>query len=320
MYQEPLFLQPVFKERIWGGQKLSTAFNYEIPYKHTGEAWVISAHPNGPSQIKNGELAGKTLLDAWEHQGQLFNKPANNNEAYPLLIKILDAATDLSVQVHPDDTYAREVEKQPYGKTECWYVLSADEDAEIICGHHAQTRDELKKMVADGNWEDLLRRVPVKAGDFIYVPSGTIHAIGKGLVILETQQSSDITYRVYDYDRTDAEGNTRELHLDAAVEVTTVPHKTPAYDQNVEEIEGLTTKRLVTEKYFTVYHWNLDGEVNQTRTVDFLQVSLVEGQATLTIDGKTYDIKKGDHFIIPATINDFHLSGKAEFLVSYPTA
>ncbi|CQR45854.1 Putative mannose-6-phosphate isomerase YvyI [Paraliobacillus sp. PM-2] len=319
MYQEPLFLQPVFKERIWGGQKLKTAFNYDIPYEHTGEAWVISAHPNGPSQIKNGELAGKTLLDAWEQYGELFNKSVDNNEAYPLLIKILDADADLSVQVHPDDTYAREVEDQPYGKTECWYVLSADEDAEMICGHHAQTRDELKQMIADGNWDHLLRRVPVQAGDFIYVPSGTIHAIGKGLVVLETQQSSDITYRVYDYDRTDAEGNTRELHLDAAIEVTSIPHETPDYDQKVEEIEGLTAKRLVTEKYFTVYHWDLDGEVNQTRTVDFLQVSLVEGQATLTMNEKTFDIKKGDHFVIPATINDFHLSGKAEFLVSHPT-
>lgn len=319
MYQEPLFLEPVFKERIWGGQKLNTEFNYAIPNEPIGEAWVISAHPNGPSKIINGEFAGKTLLDVWGQQGELFNKEANNNEAFPLLTKILDAAADLSVQVHPDDTYARDVEGEPYGKTECWYVLSAEEGAEIVCGHHAEMKDELAKMVEEGKWDDLLRRVPVKAGDFIYVPSGTIHAIGAGLVILEVQQSSDITYRVYDYDRTDAEGNTRELHLDSSVEVTTVPHHTPDYDQVVEELDGLTAKRLVTENYFTVYHWDLDGEVSQTRTVDFLQVSVVDGQADLTIDGKTFTIKKGDNFIIPATITDFHLSGKAECLVSYPT-
>ncbi len=319
MYKEPIFLQPVFQERIWGGQKLKTEFNYDIPFERTGEAWVISAHQNGPSVIKNGELAGKTLKDAWEQQGELFNKSADNDEAYPLLIKILDADDDLSVQVHPNDTYAREVENQPYGKTECWYVLAADEGAEIVFGHHAQTRDELKQMAADGNWDELLRRVPAKAGDFVYVPSGTIHAIGKGIVILETQQSSDITYRVYDYDRTDAEGNKRELHLAAAIDVTTVPHQTPDYDQKEEMIDGLTAKRLVSESYFTVYHWELDGEATQTRTADFLQVSLVEGHATITVDGKTFDLNKGDHFIIPATVTDFHLAGQAEFLVSYPT-
>lgn len=319
MYQEPLFLQPVFQERIWGGQKLQSEFHYHIPYERTGEAWVISAHPNGPSVIKNGSLADKTLKEAWEQHGELFNKAVDNDEAYPLLIKILDAANDLSVQVHPDDTYAREVENQPYGKTECWYVLSAEPGAEIIFGHHAETREQLKQMIAEGKWDDLLRRVPVKAGDFVYVPSGTIHAIGKGIVILETQQSSDITYRVYDYDRTDAQGNTRELHLDSAVEVTTVPHQTPDYKQTQETIGGLTAKRLVTETYFTVYHWELAGEAHQSRTADYLQISLVEGEATITVAGKVFDIQKGDHFIIPATVDEFHLSGNAEFLVSYPS-
>src|SRR5690606_31738382 len=150
-------------------------------------------------------------------------KPGDVRE-YPLLVKILDAADDLSVQVHPNDSYAREVEGVPYGKTECWYVLSAEEGAELVLGHHAKTREELVQMMDQGEWDKLLRRIKVKAGDFIYVPSGTIHAIGKGIVILETQQSSDITYRVYDYDRRDSMGNKRELHLDRAREVTLVPH------------------------------------------------------------------------------------------------
>ncbi|GGM28386.1 mannose-6-phosphate isomerase, class I [Paraliobacillus quinghaiensis] len=319
MYNEPIFLNPAFQERIWGGKKLKTEYNYDIPYEHTGEAWVISAHPNGPSIITNGPLAGKTLKDAWEQKGELFNKAADNNEVYPLLIKILDAANDLSVQVHPDDTYAREVEKQPYGKTECWYVLSADAGAEIIFGHHAQTREELEQMVDEGKWDELLRRVPVKAGDFVYVPSGTIHAIGKGIVILETQQSSDITYRVYDYDRTDAQGNTRELHLDAAIEVTTVPHQTPNYDQLEEVTGGLKAKRLVTEKYFTVYHWDLDGATEKEKDADFLQVSVVEGKAKIIVDGKAFAIEKGDHFVIPATVDTYQFNGQAEFLVSYPS-
>lgn len=320
MYKEPIFLTPVFQERIWGGQKLQTEFNYQIPFEHTGEAWVISAHPNGPSIIKNGPLEGKSLKDAWEQHGDLFNRKTSNDEAYPLLIKILDANNDLSVQVHPDDIYAREVENQPYGKTECWYVLSADDDAEIIFGHHASTRDELKQMVADGAWDNLLRRVPVKEGDFVYVPSGTIHAIGKGIVILETQQSSDITYRVYDYNRTDAEGNTRELHLDAAIDVTTVPHQTPNFDQTEEINDGLTAKRLVEEKYFTVYHWNLDGAVKKELDVDFLQISVLKGQAEITVEGRVFKIKKGENFVVPATVERYQIEGQAEFIVSYPSS
>ncbi|QDP41995.1 mannose-6-phosphate isomerase, class I [Radiobacillus deserti] len=317
MYNEPMFLKPVFQERIWGGQKLNTEFGYDIPYARTGEAWVISAHPNGPSEILNGPLQGKTLKEAWENHGELFGRSQDQTGEYPLLIKILDAANDLSVQVHPDDAYAREVENQPYGKTECWYVLQAEEGAEIIFGHHASTKEEFEQMVADGRWDSLLRKVPVQAGDFIYVPSGTIHAIGKGIVILETQQSSDITYRVYDYDRTDGQGNTRELHLDSAIAVSTVPHKEVEVEQEVSYFGGLTSKRLVKEQYFTVYHWDLDGEADMTMDDDFLQVSVVEGQGWITVDGKVQEIQKGDHFILPNGVHHYHLAGQLECVVSH---
>ncbi|ASN04313.1 mannose-6-phosphate isomerase, class I [Virgibacillus necropolis] len=317
MYNEPIFLQPVFQERIWGGKKLRTEFNYPITSENTGEAWVISAHPNGPNRIANGPSEGKTLADIWKENGELFNKSSTNTEDYPLLVKILDANADLSVQVHPDDKFASEVEGQPYGKTECWYVLSADSDAEIILGHHANSRDELEQMLDSGQWEGLLQRIKVQAGDFIYVPSGTIHAIGKGIVILETQQSSDITYRVYDYDRVGADGQTRELHLDRAKEVTTVPHQPAGVHQTVKTIEGLTIKKLVKEKYFTVYHWQLDGKVNQRLENDFLQVSVIEGKAEITVDGNTFTIEKGSNFILPYTVKEYELSGNAEFVVSH---
>jgi mannose-6-phosphate isomerase len=318
MYKnEPIFLQPVLQERIWGGKKLHTEFQYEIPSEQTGEAWVISAHPNGPSVIKNGPLEGKTLADAWNEQGELFNKQSGNDEEYPLLVKILDAADDLSVQVHPNDQFAREVEGVPYGKTECWYVVSAEEGAELVLGHHAQTQEELAQMVEQGEWDKLLRRVKVKAGDFVYVPSGTIHAIGKGIVILETQQSSDITYRVYDYDRTDAAGNKRELHLERSIQVTTVPHQDAEVEQTETTIGGLVEKKLVKEQYFTVYHWNLNGEATREQTADFLQVSVLNGQATLTINGQNYDIQKGTHFILPNGIGEYSISGQAELIVSH---
>lgn len=233
-------------------------------------------------------------------------------------MKILDANDDLSVQVHPDDKYAREKEDQPYGKTECWYVISAEEDAEIVLGHHASSKSEFEQMVRNGNWNQLLRSVKVKAGDFVYVPSGTIHAIGKGIVILETQQSSDITYRVYDYDRKDDKDNTRELHLESAIDVTTAPHQEPIVDQQIKQLGDITSKKLVQETYFTVYHWQLDGEVDTQVMSDFLQVSILEGNAIMTVNDNHYKINKGDHFILPATIKKYSLSGKAEFIVSHP--
>ncbi|WP_060681718.1 mannose-6-phosphate isomerase, class I [Virgibacillus halodenitrificans] len=318
MYHEPIFLEPVFQERIWGGEKLKEKYGYPIPSKQTGEAWVISAHPNGPSQIKNGPLKGKTLAEAWEDYGKLFNKDTDNKEEYPLLVKLLDANANLSVQVHPDDTYAREVEGVLYGKTECWYVVSAESEAELIIGHHATSRDELQQMMQSGEWDALLKRVPVQAGDFVHVPSGTIHAIGSGIVILETQQSSDITYRVYDYDRTDAAGNKRDLHLEKAAQVTTVPDNRAALIEHAEDKQGdLSIKRLVEDPYFTVEHWKLNGATENKLEVDFLQVSVLEGKGDIIVEGKTFNLEKGMHFILPHTVKDYRFDGELELVVSW---
>ncbi|WP_339148921.1 MULTISPECIES: mannose-6-phosphate isomerase, class I [unclassified Sutcliffiella] len=317
---QPIFLQPVFQERVWGGIKLHTEFDYHLPTESIGEAWVISAHPNGPSIIENGPLKGKTLMDAWMGHGELFNRKEDNKEEYPLLVKLLDAADDLSVQVHPNDEFARDIEGVPYGKTECWYVLSAEEGAEIVLGHRAPTKEKLAHMIDNGQWETLLRRVKVKAGDFIYVASGTIHAIGKGILLLETQQSSDVTYRVYDYDRMDASGEKRALHLEESKEVTTVPDSGASFSNEQHEEnrnDGLIEKKLVEAPYFTVYHWMLDGTVKRKMTHDFLQVSVVEGRGEITIEGEKFLFKKGSHFIIPFVIKDYTLKGVAEFIVSH---
>lgn len=314
MYREPIFLKPVFQERIWGGEKLKQEYNYDIPSKHTGEAWVISAHPNGPNVIENGFLAGKTLAEAWNNYGELFNK---KQEDYPLLVKVLDANDNLSVQVHPDDTFAREVENQPYGKTECWYVLSAEPDAELVLGHHAKTQEEFEKMMDHEEWDQLLNKVKVKAGDFFYVPSGTIHAIGEGVVILEIQQSSDITYRVYDYDRIDADGNKRELHLERSKQVATVPHQQIKLARDVQQSDGLKITTLVQDEHFSVYHWQLNGKAEQELTTDFLQISVIEGKAELTTTESTVYVEKGDHFILSYGMGAYRLSGEAEMIVSH---
>ncbi|MFD1359048.1 mannose-6-phosphate isomerase, class I [Fictibacillus halophilus] len=318
MYNEPIFLKPVFKDRIWGGTKLREEFGYDIPSETTGECWGISAHSNGPSEVVNGPLNGKTLDQVWDEHRELFAD--QEGEDFPLLIKILDAKTDLSVQVHPDDSYAREVEGEAFGKTECWYVIDCEPGAELVYGHHAGSKLQFEEMVSDNRWNELLRKVAIKPGDFVYVPNGTIHAIGAGTMILETQQSSDITYRVYDYDRRDDAGNTRELHIDKSIEVAMIPHQDADFEPVLSANDDLKIEKLIKENYFTVYHWNLEGSVLAVENPSYLLVSVLEGEGELKIDDQsTSAFKKGDHFIVPSTVKNFGMSGNAKFIVSHPT-
>ncbi len=314
---EPLFLQPIFKERIWGGTKLKEEFHYEIPSSQTGECWAISAHKNGQSTVKNGLYEGISLDEVWEEHPELFGH--YHSEVFPLLTKILDANRDLSVQVHPDDTYAQEHEgNHEFGKTECWYIIDCEPGAELIFGHHAQTRDELKQMIQSGKWDELLRKVRIKPGDFFYVPSGTIHALCEGTLVLETQQSSDTTYRVYDYDRVDAEGNTRDLHLDQAIEVTNVPHEDNELSFMEEQRTGAVITTLVESEFFSVYKYVLDGAGSFKQDSYFQLLSVIDGEATMTVGGETYKVHKGDHFILTSQIEEFTLDGDASIIVSHP--
>ncbi|WAA12518.1 mannose-6-phosphate isomerase, class I [Fervidibacillus halotolerans] len=314
--KEPLFLQPVFQERIWGGTALRDVYGYEIPSDRTGECWAISGHPNGQSIVKNGAFAGKTLGELWGSNRELFGNL--EGDVFPLLTKILDANADLSVQVHPDDAYAKEHENGELGKTECWYIIDCKEGAELVFGHTAKTKEEFVHQIEAGNWDQLLRRVPIKKGEFFYVPSGSIHALCEGTLVLETQQSSDTTYRVYDYDRTDANGNKRELHLDKAIDVTTIPHQDPQLNITTEKREGAEITTFVQAQYFSVYKWDIDGDLHYTQTHPFLLMSALSGDGSLEIDGKTYRVKKGDHFIIPATVHQFTMKGELELIVAHP--
>jgi Phosphomannose isomerase len=313
--QSPIFLKPVFKDRIWGGTNLRTHFHYKIPTETTGECWAISAHPHGQSIVAGGKFKGKTLGELWDNHRELFG--GIKGDRFPLLTKILDANNDLSVQVHPDDEYAKKHENGELGKTECWYIIDCSENAEIIYGHHAKTKEELVSMIQSGKWDQLLRRVKIKPGDFFYVPSGTIHAICKGTLILETQQSSDTTYRVYDYDRVDANGNKRELHLKQAIEVATVPHKDYTIERSVEVKEGATITTFIKNEFFSVYKWEIDGEGKFVQNHPFLLASVIEGDGELTHDGRSYTLKKGAHFILPNQTGDFAIKGKCVLIVSH---
>jgi mannose-6-phosphate isomerase len=304
-----LFLEPVFKERIWGGKKLNTRFGYDLPYEKTGECWAISAHPNGSSIIKNGRFKGRTLRDVYEKDRELFNHLASPR--FPLLTKILDANDDLSVQVHPSDDYALTYEKD-LGKTECWVVLEAEPGAKIIYGHNARTKEELRQMIESHRYNELLIEKEVKAGDFIYVPSGTIHALGKGLLILETQQSSDTTYRVYDYDRLDDQGKPRDLHIQKSIEVSTVPFVDVTPEPKILNYKASVITRYVSNEFFTVERWSVKDELT-LKSNHFKLISVIDGLGTLNGEKLT----KGDHLIITGEVYELQLKGSLELIVSW---
>lgn len=312
---QPLFLKPVFKERIWGGTALREEFGYDIPNDLTGECWAISAHPNGPSIIENGPYAGMALDELWRKHPELFGNP--KEEVFPLLTKILDANMDLSVQVHPEDSYAKVNENGELGKTECWYILDCKEGADMIFGHNAKSKEELIKQIQEGKWNELLRRVKIKPGDFFYVPSGTIHALCEGTLVLETQQSSDTTYRVYDYDRRDTAGNLRDLHLEKAIEVTTVPHQNAISTPRVVEHEKARVRTFVESDFFAVYKWDIHGKTSFSFEEQYLLFSVIKGEGSLLHNGKQYGLKKGTHFIIPVGFGEFELDGECEIIVSH---
>lgn len=309
----PLFLKPVFQERIWGGTKL-TEFGYDIPNDKTGECWAISAHPNGANTILNGRYKGYTMDQVWRENRELFGN--DKRETFPLLTKILDAQDKLSVQVHPNDTYAKEHEGE-YGKTECWYILDAEEDAEIIYGVNVHEQQALNQMIDNHDFDKLFNTVKVHKGDFFYVPAGTVHAIGKGIMILETQQSSDTTYRIYDYDRTDKNGEQRALHLKESKEVIDLSQSTP----NVMPVElqraGEHYTQFVANDFFTVEKWEITHNTIFEKPQDYCLVSIVEGNGEVTIDGVEYKLDKGQHFIITSEDNAIQFDGQFTMIVSY---
>lgn len=315
MMQEPMFLKPVFQEKIWGGSRLKSVFGFDIPNDKIGEDWAISAHPHGVSVVENGEFKGQKLDDLWKEHKELFGHPTE--PVFPLLIKILDAEDELSVQVHPDDAYGMKHEGE-LGKTECWYIIDAEPGTEIIYGHHAKTREELAEMIKEGRWDDLLKKIPVKKGDFFYVPSGTIHAIGKGIMILETQQSSDTTYRVYDYDRKDASGQKRELHIQQSIDVTTVPAKTPELQiKEVRKGQSSIVTYLETD-FFNVYEWDIKGITSFKKQAPYTLATVIDGAGELIVDNQTYLLEKGTSFILPNEINEWTVQGELTIIASEP--
>lgn len=305
-----LHLEPVLHEKIWGGTELRDQFGYAIPSDHTGECWAISGHPNGDCRVTNPEFGGQTLGQLFRTRRELFgNIPG---DVFPLLVKIIDARQDLSIQVHPDDAYAKVHENGSLGKTECWYVLDSKPGTTVIIGHNAGTREEMRQMVAEGKWDQLLRQIPLRKGDFFQINPGCLHALKGGSLILETQQSSDVTYRFYDYDRLE-NGKKRELHIEKSLDVTTVPFVPDRTVPETETVGDAEITHLVTCPFYSVYRAVLHGAAGLTFRAPFVNVSIIGGEGTL--DGEP--VKKGDHMVLTANYGPCRLEGNMELVYSY---
>lgn len=305
-----LFLNPEFKQMIWGGNQLKSKFGYNIPGDKTGECWGVSAYSSVDCFIREGIYKGMTLSQLWNFRRELFGNL--ELDKFPLLVKIIDAKDDLSIQVHPDDAYAMQHEKGSLGKTECWYILDCPENATLIIGHNAESREELTGMISQGKWSQLIREVPVHKGDFIQINPGTVHAIKAGMMILETQQNSDITYRVYDYDRL-ADGKPRKLHIKQSIDVITVP-AAPTEDcvKSAAHLPKNMMNELISCSYYIVWKLEVNKPVSFEQTHPFLIISVIEGEGL--INGQM--IKKGDHFILPAGFGNMDMQGEMQLIMS----
>lgn len=308
---ELLFLEPVFIEAIWGGTRLRDVFGYEIPSDTTGECWAVSAHENGECKIAGGIYDGRRLSALWKEKPEIFgNYPGDK---FPLLVKIIDAKKDLSIQVHPDDFYAKIHENGSLGKTECWYILDCEPGTEIAIGHHAKDREEMEAMIRDHRWNDFIRTVPIKKGDFFQIEPGCVHAIKGGTLVLETQQSSDITYRVYDYDRL-SNGKPRQLHVEQSIANIRAPFKEEQADPKIDKVPGAVYTHLVSCKYYSVDKYDIDGVFTKEFDNYFTNVSIISGKGS--VNG--IPLEAGQHFIVPAKSGECRFEGKMSIICSNP--
>ena len=297
-------LQPVLKDYIWGGMKLGPLFGRDNGGKKMSESWEVSVHPDGESLCEGG-----TFADYLRAHPTAVDKEGSD---FPVLIKYIDAAQNLSVQVHPDDAFARR-EENDNGKTEMWYIVQADAGAGIYCGFRRDTgREEFLRRVADGTVEELLNFIPVKAGDCYLIKAGTVHAIGAGCVICEVQQSSNVTYRVYDYNRLGADGKPRQLHVEKAVRVINfAKFRDETGSGAPEQVAGGTLRRLTACSYFSCRELALDGTYTECNDRSFTAVNVLSGEGRA--DGTPF--RAGDSFFVPCG-EAFSLEGNARIILT----
>jgi len=320
----PLTFEPIFKDKIWGGQKIKTILEKDFsPLPNCGETWEVSGVDGNISVVAEGALKGKNLKElVGEYKEKLVGEHVYETfgDTFPLLVKFIDANDDLSIQVHPNDELAKE-RHNSFGKTEMWYILEADEGAKLNSGFNREvTKDEYVKAVADNTLTDILNMEDVHAGDVFFLPAGRVHYIGKGILLAEIQQTSDITYRIYDFDRTDDKGQKRELHTELAVDAINYHH----YDDYKTRYEKKRNESVnaVTSDYFVTNVLNFDQEVlhDYTHVDSFVILVCVAGALTVqTEGGYNVPLKMGQCALIPASINSVTLvpDGDMTVLESY---
>lgn len=310
----PMKLSPALKDNLWGGTRLKTEYKIETELAVVAEAWVFSGHKDGSSTVVNGEYAGLTLPETVEKLGpSCLGTNGKIFDFFPILIKLIDAKDDLSIQVHPSDEYALRVEGE-YGKTEMWYVVDCDPGAYLYYGFNRTiNKEEFSLRIADNTLTDVLNKVEVKKGDCLFIPSGTIHAIGGGILIAEIQQNSNTTYRVSDYGRRGPDGKLRELHVDKAIDVTDLNPPAESYGQ-VGMAEGKA--RLVSCEYFTVDKLMVTTETTVCAGKEsFAALLLLDGDLTVG-NSDTVCMKPGDCVFLPAGLGDVKITGTGALIVS----
>ena len=314
---EILKLNPVFKDYIWGGNRLQKDFGFDTGFDKTAEGWMLACHKDGMNTVDGGTYDKLTLSAVLEQIGLAAAAGTHclKFPYFPVLIKLIDAYDNLSVQVHPDDEYARRVENE-FGKTECWYVLDAAEGAELIYGFKESiSKEAFRRSIEDNTLLEKLNRVKIKRGDLLFIEAGTVHAIGKGALIAEIQQNSNCTYRVYDYGRVGKDGKPRELHIDKAVDVShTAPPRygiKPLGDE--ENHNGYVAQKLTACDLFTVDRYRVAEALTlSTDETSFHHLLVIDGSGS--INGRA--AKKGDSYFVPAGFGDYTVSGKMEFLLT----
>lgn len=310
-----LKLNPVFKDYLWGGTKLRDEYGFESNLDKLAEGWMLSCHKDGENTIVNGELSGKTLTEVLKSNPEFLGENGNKFEYFPILIKLIDAKNDLSVQVHPDNEYAMRVEKE-YGKTECWYILDCEEGAELIYGFNREiSSEEFKEKIADNTFLETVNKVKVKKGDLFFIEAGTLHAIGSGIFLAEIQQNSNTTYRVYDYGRLGADGKPRDLHVEKAIDVTkcTPPTRDTNPEGELVIANGYNTQLLTSCDLFNVTKVTVTEKyVDIADNKSFISILVTDGCGHID----EIEFKKGDSLFIPANYGEFTVTGNTELVIT----
>ncbi|MGI6122774.1 MAG: type I phosphomannose isomerase catalytic subunit [Acetivibrionales bacterium] len=317
---KPIKLIPVFKDYLWGGNLLKTKYNKKSDKEIIAESWELSCHEDGKSVIANGDYAGKTLAEFINIEGQeVLGSRGKRFKGFPIMIKLIDAKNDLSIQVHPDDAFAKQFE-EGFGKTEMWYVLECEKDSSLIYGFKRPvSKEEFTLRIKDNTLLDVLNKVPVKKGDVFFIEAGTLHAIGKGIVLAEVQQNSNLTYRIYDYGRLGADNKPRELHIDKAIEVTNLnpSERQPGAMGQPENKEGCIKTLLAECDYFQTEIIEVQSKaLFNVNEESFVSIICLEGETAVVSGDETVVVQKGDSLFLPAGMGEYSVIKPCKLLVT----